>query len=114
MKLLVLEQNEVVSRIYKNIFNKKNYEADFAKNDSECIDRIEGNYDYVVINDPINDSQCILEAKIRKIRPSQKIFSLAPYIKYDGEYAHSETQEIIEKPFAMLNMVAKLESEKHS
>jgi len=36
MRLLVVEQNEFVSKIFKKIFDEKQYEADFVKNDSEC------------------------------------------------------------------------------
>jgi len=108
MKLLVLEQNELVSNIYKKIFDKKQYIADYAKNESECLEKFDENYDYVVLDDLKSGS---LEEKIRKIRPSQKILSLAPYIKSDGPADLKETQDLIEKPFAILTLFGKLEIE---
>ena len=110
MKLLVLEQNELVSQIYKKIFDEKQYEADFVRNDSECLKRFDQNYDYVVLDDskanPIN-----LEEEIRKINPSQKILSLSPYMNSVGPSELKDTQELIEKPFAILTLVGKLEIE---
>jgi len=108
MKLLVLEQNELVSNIYKKIFDKKQYIADYAKNESECLEKFDENYDYVVLDDLKSGS---LEEKIRKIRPSQKILSLAPYIKSDGPADLKEIQDLIEKPFAILTLFSKLEIE---
>jgi len=108
MKLLVLEQNELISNIYKKIFDKKQYIADYAKNESECLEKFDENYDYVVLEDLKSGS---LEEKIRKIRPSQKILSLAPYIKSDGPADLKETQDLIEKPFAILTLFSKLEIE---
>ena len=108
MKLLVLEQNELVSNIYKKIFEQKQYIADYAKNESECIEKFDENYDYVVLE---NSKLGILEEKIRKIKPSQKILSLAPYMKSDGPAELKETQDLIEKPFAILTLFGKLEIE---
>jgi len=108
MKLLVLEQNELVSNIYKKIFDKKQYIADYAKNESECIEKFDENYDYVVLEDLKSGS---IEEKLRKIRPSQKILSLAPYIKSDCPADLKETQDLIEKPFAILTLFSKLEIE---
>jgi len=111
MKLLVLEQNELVSKIYKNIFRAKNYDSDIVRNDSECLDRINENYDYVVVHSSENDSETPLEVKIREIKPAQKIFSLSQYIRSNDLPETQKVREIIEKPFALLTLVAKLESE---
>jgi len=111
MRLLVVEQNEFVSKIFKKIFDEKQYEADFAKNDSECLERFSQNYDYIVVENSQTNPSVMLEQKIRQIKPAQKFFSLSRYINYDGPAALKETQDLIEKPFAMLTMVAKLEQE---
>ncbi len=108
MKLLVLEQNEIISNIYKKIFDEKNYVADYAKNESECIEKFDENYDYVVLEDLKSG---ILEEKIRKIKPSQKILSLTPYMNSEGPVELKETQDLIEKPFAILTLFGKLEIE---
>lgn len=112
MKLLVVEQNELVSKIFKKIFDEKQYDADFAKTDSECLDRFDQNYDYVVVENSQANPSIILEEKIREVKPSQRFFSLSKYINYDVPEALRESQNLIEKPFAMLTMVAKLEQER--
>jgi CheY-like chemotaxis protein len=112
MKVLVVEQNKIISKIYKKIFLTKNYDADFAVNELECLERVHGKYDYVVIDTLENDSNRLLESKIKKIKPSQKIFSLSSSSK--GLLDHKDALEIIEKPFALLTMVAKLESKREN
>jgi DNA-binding response OmpR family regulator len=108
MKLLVLEQNELVSNIYKKIFDKKQYIADYAKNESECLEKFDENYDYVVLE---NSKLGNLEEEIRKIKPSQKILSLSPFMNSDAPTELKETQDLIEKPFAILTLFGKLEIE---
>ena len=108
MKLLVLEQDELVSNIYRKIFEQKQFVADYAKNESECIEKFDENYDYVVLE---NSKLGVLEEKIRKIKPSQKILSLAPFMSSDGPAELKETQDLIEKPFAILTLFGKLEIE---
>ena len=112
MKLLVVEQNELVSKIFKKIFDEKQYHADFAKHDSECLDRFAPHYDYVVVENSQANPSLLLEQKIRQVKPSQKFFSLSEYINYEGPESLRESKNLIEKPFAMLTMVAKLEQER--
>ena len=108
MKLLVLEQNELVSNIYKKIFDEKQYIADYAKNESECIEKFDENYDYVVLE---NSKLGGLEEEIRKIKPAQKILSLAPFMSSNAPTELKATQDLIEKPFAILTLFGKLEIE---
>ena len=108
MKLLVLEQNELISDIYKKIFDEKKYYADYAKSESECIEKFDENYDYVVLE---HLKSGFLEEKIRKIKPSQKILSLEPFMKTDIPLELKETQDLIDKPFAILTLFGKLEIE---
>jgi DNA-binding response OmpR family regulator len=107
MKLLVMEQSELVSKIYKKIFDEKQYEVDFAKNDSEFMNIFDNSYDYVVLDDSVPN----LEENIRKIKPSQKILSLSQYIDSEGLPELKNTLDLIEKPFAILTMFGKLELE---
>ena len=107
MKLLVLEQNELVTNIYKKIFDEKNFLAEYAKTESECIDKFDENYDYVVLESLAGH----IEEKIRKVKPTQKILSLEPYMKKDVPESLKDTQDLIEKPFAILTMFGKLEIE---
>jgi len=108
MKLLVLEQNELVSNIYMKIFDKKQYIADYAKNESECLEKFDENYDYVILE---NSKLGNLEEEIRKIKPSQKILSLSPFMRSDSPPELKQTQDLIEKPFAILTLFGKLEIE---
>lgn len=108
MKLLVLEQNELVSKIYKKIFQEKEYDADYAKNESEVLEKIGSNYDYIVLEDSNSGT---VEQNIQKIKPDQKILSLSQYINSDCPPELKETQELIEKPFAILTMIGSLEIE---
>lgn len=108
MKLLVLEQNEQISNIYKKIFDEKNYLAEYAKNEFECIEKFSEKFDYVLLDDVEKEG---LERKLREIKPSQKILSLSPYMNSDGPRELKEAQDLIEKPFAMLTLVSKLEIE---
>jgi DNA-binding response OmpR family regulator len=107
MKLLVIEQSELVSKIYKKIFDEKQYEADFAKDNSACLKKVANNYDYVVLDKSVPN----LEENIRKIKPSQKILSLSEHIDSEGLPELKDTLDIIEKPFAILTMFGKLELE---
>ena len=106
MKLLVLEQNELVSKIYKKIFQEKKYDADYARSDLECLEKFNKNYDYVVLE---NSNLGTLEQKIRKIKPDQKILSLSQYINSEYPTELKETRDLIEKPFAVLTMISRLE-----
>ena len=108
MKLLVLEQNELISNIYKKIFDEKKYDAEYAKNESECLEKFNENFDYVVLEDLRSGA---LEEKIRRIKPLQKIVSLEPYRKSDAPDSLKESQDLIEKPFAILTLFGKLEIE---
>ena len=108
MKLLVLEQNEAVSKIYQKIFDEKKYIADYAKDESECLEKFDENYDYVVLEDQKLGS---IEEKIRSTKPSQKILSLAPFMNSESPIKFKETKDLIEKPFAILTLLGKLEIE---
>ena len=112
MKLLVVEQSEKISNIYKKIFDEKRYEVDFVKNEIECLDRFDKNYDCVVLekSTPFEDT---LEDKLRKTNPNQKISFLPPYLNSNEELSElmKETRAIIEKPFSMLTLISQLEIE---
>ncbi len=107
MKLLVLEQSELVLKIYKKIFDEKQFEADFAKDDSECLKIVDSHYDYVILEKSMPN----LEEKIRKIMPSQKILTLSQFMYSEVLPELKNTLDIIEKPFAILTMFGKLELE---
>ena len=111
MKLLVVEQNEKISNIYKKIFNEKRYEVDFVKNEFECLDKFNKNYDCVVLEKSSTSFEDAIEVKLRKTNSDQKIFFLSPYLNSNEESPKlmRETREIIEKPFAMIALISQLE-----
>ncbi len=118
MKFLVLEQSERITNIYNKFFYKKKYDVDFAKNESECIKKFydsqrldnESKFDFVILEDSCGllDGNS-LEDKIREYNPDQKIFLLSSYMNLDKSELSKETQEIIEKPFAMITLLGYIE-----
>jgi len=118
MKFLVLEQSERITNIYNKFFYKKKYDVDFTKNESECIKKFydsqeldnESKFDFVILEDSCRllDGNS-LEDKIRECNPDQKIFLLSSYMNLDKSELSKETQEIIEKPFAMITLLEYIE-----
>jgi DNA-binding response OmpR family regulator len=111
MKLLVLEKDDKITSIFQKLFQEKQYEVDFVKSEFECIDKIDANYDYVILEKPtyLADGKGI-EEKIRNSKPHQKVFFLEPYMNLieEGDWL-KDSKEIIEKPFAMLTLISKIE-----
>ena len=114
MKLLVLEQSEQITNIYKKFFDEKSHDADFAKNESECMEKFcdslrtkdSSRYDFVILEKTgmLSDGSK-LEDRIREIHSDQKIFFLSKYMNFDKSELSNSTQEIIEKPFAMITLL---------
>jgi len=118
MKFLVLEQSEQITNIYKKFFHKKNHDVDFVKNESECIKKFydsqrldnESKFDFVILEDSCRFLDGVpLEDKIRDLNADQKIFLLSSYMNLDKSELSKETQEIIEKPFAMITLLGYIE-----
>jgi len=118
MKFLVLEQSKQLTNIYKKFFHKKNYDVDFAENELECIKKFhdsqrldnESKFDFVILEDSCRLLDGMpLEDKIRDLNPDQKIFRLSSYMNLDKSELSKETQEIIEKPFAMITLLGYIE-----
>ena len=118
MNWLVLEQSEQITNIYKKFFEEKNHNVDFVKNELECIEKFYSSlradnvsrYDFIILEKScklLDDSQ--LEDRIRKIHPEQKIFFLSKYMNLDKSELSKKTQEIIEKPFAMITLLGYVE-----
>ena len=111
MKLLVLEENDKISSIYKKILEEKNYEVDFAKNELEFLERYDPKYECVILeNSNSVSNEFVFGKKIREQNPNQKIWYLKPNSEAKIESGYmSETRKIIEKPFALLTILAKME-----
>ncbi len=118
MKLLVLEQSEQITNIYKKFFKEKSHDADFAKYESECIEKFcdslrtedSSRYDVVILENSCTlPDGSKLEDRIRDIHSDQKIFFLSKYMNFDKSEISKKTQEIIEKPFAMITLLGYME-----
>jgi DNA-binding NtrC family response regulator len=118
MNCLVLEPSKQITNIYKKIFDEKNYDAYFTKNESECMEKFyesvradnASRYDFVIFENScrlLDGSK--LEDRIREIHPDQKIFFLSKYMNLDKSELSKKTQEIIEKPFAMITLLGYIE-----
>jgi DNA-binding response OmpR family regulator len=115
MKALILEDNNRIIELYKNILTQKNYEVDFVSDVSSCLDRFEAQkqkYDIVVLEAPTRlDVDTNLEDKIRQSSPEQRVFFLSPYMSPRPKELESskETLELIDKPFALISLLSYLE-----
>lgn len=114
MNALILEENERISKIFSKICNEKGINADIVK-ESDFITTF-GNkikngitYDCVILEESKStESDKRLEDKLLDINPKQKIFFLSPYMKID-ENVPKTTQMIIQKPFALITLLSKLD-----
>lgn len=115
MKALVLEQNERIIQLYKSIFMQKKYEVEFVSDSLSCIDRFvakSSQYDLVILEKPIRTNiDTNLEDEIRVANPDQRVFFLSPYMTPREEEFNSvkETLDLIDKPFALVNLLSQLE-----
>lgn len=112
MRFLILEDSERICRIYQKFFDTKNYHVDFVKNAHMCLEKFTNleNYDYVILEKPSKIDEFQLEDKISEINPAQKILFLSPYMNL-GHEVSIETQYLVEKPFAMVTVLGKIQLE---
>lgn len=111
MRVLVLESNNRIRQIYKKFFEQKNYQYDFVENSSECIDVFSQKFredvfiNYIILEQPSST----LEDKIRGFNPRQEILFLSPFMNIDNQEISKETRDLVEKPFAMVTLIGKIE-----
>ena len=112
MKVLVLEENDQVIQIYKKIFEQKEILADFLKNESEFKQKFIEEYDYFIIENPITQ-KFLLDKDHQKM--CNRIIVLSSYFKKTSEISNvpKETIDILEKPFAMITVLSKIEIDLH-
>lgn len=113
MKFLILEDNERITKIYQKFFDTKNFPVDFAKDQYSCFEKFAtaGNYDYIILVKSIKIDNLRLEDKIREINPLQKILFLEPFMTIEDSGISIETQYLVEKPFAMVTLLGKIQLE---
>lgn len=111
MKLLVLEKDDKITSIFRKIFSEKNYDVQFAKSEFDCINKYDDSFDCVILeNSKKFDNDLRVEDEIRTSNPEQKILFLSPYLGTTGEsICDDDTKNLIEKPFALLTIIAQLE-----
>lgn len=108
MKVLILEQSEQISNIYKKLFDKKQIESDFAKNELEFFNKCRENYDYHILECQKTTKNFFSNDFIKKM--NKKFIDLSPYLENNDQISNisKETSQILEKPFAMLTLLSKL------
>ena len=109
MKVLILEPSEQISKIYKKLFDKKQIESEFAKNELEFVDKFSENYDYYILEFQNTSKDFFSRDSIKNT--NKKFLDLSPYIKNYEQIPNlsQETIEMLEKPFAMVTLLSKLE-----
>ena len=113
MRFLVLEENQRILRIYQKFFDAKGYQVIFTDNGYSCFERFSGqdSFDYIILDKSRKLGSMFLEDKIREINPLQKILFLSPFMNLENSEISKETQELVEKPFAMVTVLGKIQLE---
>ena len=116
MKFLVLENNERIMRIYQKIFISKEYQVDFVEDELNCFKKFNKSlmdcYNYIILEKSIKIDNLPLEDKIREVNPLQKILFLSHHMDQQNPEISKEIHDLIEKPFAMVTLLGKIELEK--
>ena len=108
MKLLVLEKDGKITSIFRKIFSEKKYQVEFTSTELECLSRYDNSFDCVILENSKEGNFNVGE-KIKSINHDQKILFLSPYLGSNLEPIDKERTNLIEKPFAILPLIAQLE-----
>ena len=118
MKFLVLEQNDRLIKIYKKIFQEKKHEVEFVKTFEEFqkTEKFKDSSKYLEFDALILEKKSeFSEARTEKRKVVQPpTFDLFPYLSQDKKGTPSETREIIEKPFALVSVLAKIQLDQNN
>ena len=111
MKVLVLEDDSKISNIYQKIFNEKKIEADFVVNEPDFMDKADEQYDYLILEKPLSVQNGFLEKQEKDRNHDQNFLFLSSVIPKNNQSFNlrKETRDLLEKPFAMIALLAKLE-----
>jgi len=111
MKVLVLEDDSKISNIYQKIFNEKKIEADFVENEPDFMDKADEQYDYLILEKPLSVQNGFLEKQEKDTNHDQNFLFLSSVIPKNSQSFNlrKETRDLLEKPFAMIALLAKLE-----
>lgn len=116
MNVLVLEENERISKIFEKIFQKKNINSMIVRSQDECFEEFQKatskneDVDVIILDkSQMFDSEKRLEDKILELKSTQKLFFLSPYLNLEFPERVPESALIIQKPFALITLLTKLE-----
>ena len=114
MRFLVLEENDRIIRIYKKFFDAKEFHVDFVSDEEGLIQKIAclADYDYIILEGTTPNENEIIQERITEINPLQKTLFLSPYMNLENTEISIETQYLVEKPFAMVTLLGKIELER--
>jgi DNA-binding response OmpR family regulator len=109
MKVLILEQSEQISNIYKKILDKKQIESQIVKNEFDFFKKNAEDYDYHILECKKIPKNYFSVDYIKKM--NKKFIDLSPYLDNNTQNSSlpKETSDILEKPFAMITLLSKLE-----
>jgi hypothetical protein len=110
LRALVYEESRRIIEIYKKIFLQKEMDADYVS-DPFFFDGLDQNYDYIILEKSTKVGSQNLEDAITGKNPKQKVLFLSPYMipREDSFESAKETLDLIDKPFAMINLLSQLE-----
>ena len=111
MKVLVLEDDSKISNIYQKIFNEKKIEADFVENEPDFMNKADEQYDYLILEKPLSAQNGFLEKREKDRNHDRNFLFLSSIIPKNNQSSNlrKETRDLLEKPFAMITLLAKLE-----
>jgi DNA-binding response OmpR family regulator len=109
MKVLILEESEQISNIYKKLFDKKQIESESVKNEFEFFEKCRNDYDFHILECQKATKSFFSNDYIKKM--SKKFIDLSPYLDTNSQIysVPKDISDILEKPFAMLTILSKLE-----
>ena len=109
MRVLVLEENDRVTKLYKKIFQQKKINVEFLKDEAEYAQRSSEYYDLIILENPKFEFRFL-----DKNHSKNKVIYLSSFFNENSEISNvaKETREMLEKPFAMITLLSKLEIER--
>lgn len=119
MKLLVLEKNDRIIKIYKKIIAQKNYKVEFVPTLNDIVIRANeiwesdcARFDAIILE----DRNMLIEGNLTKImndgKPHPQFLYLFESTNEMNSDLTSKALEIIDKPFSMIKVLNKMQIQK--
>ena len=114
-KILIVEENKKISKIYQRLFDESGIHADFVDDKTQCLEILKNekdtrkNYDWIVFENKEPEYQ----KQILEISTDQKFHHVLESSVFDSRQEDKrqiskETFELIEKPFSMVKLISKI------